>query len=149
LVVIEDEQETVADLDTLLNDHAFHGFPVVRRQEFLGFVTRDKLRIALAPHLAEDNADRLKRCVFTQRSTAAEEQIDLSSLIEEAVLQLRPDVPKELVVSMFQKFNLRRIIFTRRGKLTGMVTLSDVVSLLTCNFPHTAALAPGERRSWG
>ena len=63
LVVIEDEQETVADLgaqsaveisslrifflDTLLNDHNFHGFPVVRRQEFLGFVTRDKLRIAL------------------------------------------------------------------------------------------------------
>ncbi|KAJ7230701.1 Cl-channel protein [Mycena pura] len=150
LVVIEDEQETVADLDTLLNDHNFHGFPVVRRQEFLGFVTRDKLRIALAPYLAEENADRLKRCVFSQRSsTSAEEQIDLSSLIEEAVLQLRPDVPKELVVSMFQKFNLRRIIFTTRGKLTGMVTLSDVVSLLTCNFPHTAALAPGERRSWG
>ena len=122
----------------------------------------------LAPYLAEDDADRLKRCVFSQRSgTSAEEQIDLSSLIEEAVLQLRPDVPKELVVSMFQKFvrefvihksfghrltlpqNLRRIIFTTRGKLTGMVTLSDVVSLLTCNFPHTAALAPGERRSWG
>ncbi|KAJ7918813.1 Cl-channel protein [Mycena leptocephala] len=149
LVVIEDERETVADLDTLLKDHDFHGFPVVRRQDFLGFVTRDKLRLAIAPLLSEDS-EKSKRCVFSQQSSSsAEEQIDLSGLLEEAVLQLRQEVPKELVVNMFQKLNLRQIIFTTKGQLTGMVTKSDIVSLLTCNFPHTASLSSGKRRSWG
>jgi chloride channel 3/4/5 len=103
-----------------LKDHDFHGFPVVRRQGFLGFVTRDKLRLAIgkvpqpqaaylmltiepAPLLSEDS-EKSKRCVFSQQSSSsAEEQIDLSGLLEEAVLQLRQEVPKELVVNMFQK----------------------------------------------
>ncbi|KAJ7080270.1 Cl-channel protein [Mycena crocata] len=155
LVVIEDERETVADLDGMLNDNDYHGFPVVRRQEFLGFITRDKLQLALvvpAPLLAEDaSSGRARRCFFSQRGNSPsnpEDQVDLSSLLEEAILQLREEVPKELVVSMFQKLNLRQIIFTTGGKLTGLVTKSDVVSLLTCNFPHTGALASG-RRNWG
>ncbi|KAJ7777446.1 Cl-channel protein [Mycena metata] len=149
LVVIEDARHTISDLDTMLKHHDFHGFPVVHRQDFLGFVTRDKLRLAIAPLLLEDS-ERSKRCVFSQHTSSnAEEQVDLSSLLEEAVLQLRQEVPKELVVSMFQKLNLRQIIFTTGGKLTGMVTKSDVVALLTCNFPHTASLSSGARRSWG
>ncbi|KAJ7272542.1 Cl-channel protein [Mycena haematopus] len=148
LVVIEDEWNTVVDLDTLLKDHDFHGFPVVRRQEFLGFVTRDKLRLALTPLLLDDS-ERTKQCTFSSRgSSSTDGQVDLSGLLEEAILQLRQEVPKELVVNMFQKMNLRQIMFTTRGKLTGMVTKSDVVSLLTCNFPHTAALGSGARRSW-
>ncbi|KAF7356914.1 Chloride channel protein [Mycena venus] len=103
LVVIEDERETVADLDSLLNDHNFHGFPVVRRQQFLGFVTRDKLRLALTPLLFEA-LERRKRCVFSsQSSSSTEEIVDFSGLLEEAVLQLRQEVPKELVVNMFPK----------------------------------------------
>ncbi|KAJ7849995.1 Cl-channel protein [Mycena olivaceomarginata] len=147
LVVIEDEQDTVLGLDGMLNDHDFHGFPVVRRQEFLGFVTRDKLRLALAPLLCEDS-ERRKRCVFSSQTSSPDEQVDFSSLLEEAVLQLRQEVPKELVVNMFQKMNLRQIIFTTGGKLRGMVTKSDVVKLLTCNFPHSGALGSGARRSW-
>ncbi|KAJ7355661.1 Cl-channel protein [Mycena albidolilacea] len=147
LVVIEDEQDTVLSLDGMLNDHDFHGFPVVRRQEFLGFVTRDKLRLALAPLLCEDS-ERRKRCFFSSQTSSPDEQVDFSSLLEEAVLQLRQEVPKELVVNMFQKMNLRQIIFTTGGKLRGMVTKSDVVKLLTCNFPHSGALGSGARRSW-
>ena len=56
--------------------------------------------------VAEDpNLER--RCTFEkprrgeQRDT--DPVIDLSGLLEEAVLQLRKDVPLELVVDMFQK----------------------------------------------
>ncbi|KAJ7089712.1 Cl-channel protein [Mycena belliarum] len=150
LVVIEDDRETVADLAGMLNDHDFHGFPVVHRHEFLGFITRDKLRLAITPLLAEDaTSGRPRRCVFSQRSPCnPEEAVDLTGLLEEAVLHLRQEVPKELVVSMFQKLNLRQIIFTSGGKLRGMVTKTDVVALLTCNFPHTGALPSGPRRAW-
>ncbi|KAJ7065210.1 Cl-channel protein [Mycena amicta] len=148
LVVIQDQDETVARIDALLNEHDFHGFPVARQQVFLGFVTRDKLRSALVPLLAEDNPDRSRKCIFSQRgSSSNDDQVDLSSLLEEAVLQLRPEVPKELVVGMFQKFNLRQIIFTTKGRLIGMTTRRDVVALLTRKFAHTGAMAQ-ERRSW-
>ncbi|KAJ7173729.1 Cl-channel protein [Mycena filopes] len=149
LVVIEDARNTVADLDTMLKHHDFHGFPVLHGQDFLGFVTRDKLRLAIAPLLLEES-ESSKRCIFSQHpSPDGVEQVDLSHLLEEAVLQLRQEVPKELVVSMFQKLNLRQIIFTTGGKLTGMVTKSDVVALLTSHFPHTASLSSGARRTWG
>lgn len=43
--------------------------------------------------------------------------------------------------------NLQHIVFTQAGVLTGMVTKSDVVALLTARFPETGALetAPGWR----
>ncbi len=47
-----------------------------------------------------------RRCTFLPPSRADEggsEMINLSHLLEEAVLQLRKDVPLELVVNMFQK----------------------------------------------
>ena len=37
--------------------------------------------------------------------------------------------------------NTRQIIFTDKGKLAGMVTKRDIVTLLTQHFPHAAALA--------
>ncbi|KAF7289525.1 Chloride channel protein [Mycena chlorophos] len=148
LVVLQDHGETVAGINNLLNEHDFHGFPVARQQEFLGFVTRDKLRSALVPLLAEDNPDQSRPCVFSQPGASNNAaHVDLSGLLEEAVLQMRPEAPKELVVSMFQKFNLRQIIFTTRGRLIGMTTRRDVVAFLTCQFPHSGALGQ-ERRSW-
>lgn len=90
--------------------------------------------------------------------------LNLSSLLEEAVLQLRKDVPLELVVNMFQKLvrgvfrlhektllltldpqNLRHILFSEGGKLTGMVTKTDVVWLLTAQASHAGALAEDRR----
>ena len=86
------------------------------------------------------------------------ERVDLSSALEDSVIQLRKEVPQELVVNMFQKLvnitsvfplvdgldnlvqNLRQILFTHAGKLTGLVTKRDVVDLLTRQFPHAAAL---------
>lgn len=84
--------------------------------------------------------------------------MDLSDALEDSIIQLRKEVPQELVVNMFQKLvcallaqllrlnvlitqNLRQILFTHAGKLTGLVTKRDVVNLLTSHFPHAAALA--------
>ena len=84
----------------------------------------------------------------------------MSSLLEDAVLQLRKEVPLQLVVNMFQKMvcgiflpltprltcyipaqNLRHVIFSQEGKLTGLVTKRDIVWLLTAHLPHTGALS--------
>jgi len=56
----------------------------------------------LAP---EDVSDIRKKCSFSIRDSLLPEtsRINLSVCLEEAVLQLRKDVPQELVVNMFQK----------------------------------------------
>ncbi|OSD04776.1 hypothetical protein PYCCODRAFT_1450809 [Trametes coccinea BRFM310] len=144
LVVIHDDGQgcTIRELDELIKRHAYHGFPVVYGDQLLGFVLRDKLRACIESLLAEDsNVDR--RCTFVPpgRGSGDSSISNLSSLLEEAVLQLRKDVPLELVVNMFQKLNLRHILFSEGGKLTGMVTKTDIVWLLTAQAPHAGALA--------
>ena len=57
----------------------------------------------LDPLISDHPADVLtKKCCFSSRPSSSG-GVDLSDLLEEAVLQLRKEVPQELVVSMFQK----------------------------------------------
>ncbi|KAI0738540.1 hypothetical protein C8Q80DRAFT_1275515 [Daedaleopsis nitida] len=67
--------------------------------------------------------------------------VNLSHLLEEATLQLRKDVPLELVVDMFRQLNLRHILFSQEGKLMCMVTKTEVVWLLTAQSSHAGTLA--------
>ncbi|EIW58503.1 uncharacterized protein TRAVEDRAFT_58724 [Trametes versicolor FP-101664 SS1] len=146
LVVVHDDA-LLGELDELARTHAFRGFPVVKGDQLLGFVLRDKLQAAIDAIFAENPAGD-RRCTFVPPSQAAEGDssvLNLSSLLEEAVLQLRKDVPLELVVNMFQKLNLRHILFSEGGKLTGMVTKTDVVWLLTAQASHAGALAEDRR----
>ena len=56
--------------------------------------------------LIADDPNMERRCTFLPPSRVDQggsELINLSSLLEEAALQLRKDVPLELVVNMFQK----------------------------------------------
>lgn len=121
LVVVHDDA-LLGELDELARTHAFRGFPVVRGDQLLGFVLRDKLQAAIGALrevvwrdvCSDDRPDAIfaenpagdRRCTFVPPSQAAEGDsslLNLSSLLEEAVLQLRKDVPLELVVNMFQK----------------------------------------------
>ncbi|KAG6891249.1 hypothetical protein C0995_008501 [Termitomyces sp. Mi166 len=162
LVVINDELSPGA-LDALLKKYDFNGFPVVRGTHLVGFATREKIKAVLgelgnnllrvvpnwnADTLSSDDlSDDGRKCFFSSRESVLPEvdRIDFSVSLEEAVLQLRKNVPQELVVNMFQKLNLRQILFSQSGNLTGMATKADVVSLLTSHFSHTGALAQRPR----
>jgi len=144
VIVIEDGVTSVGDLKKLLAKYEFHGFPVIdNHREFVGYATRQELRTALELlQIDESDLDRHKKCTFSQNRMrlAIDERVDLSGTLEHSIIQLRKEVPQELVVSMFQKLNLRQILFTHAGKLTGLVTKRDVVDLLTSHLPHAAAL---------
>ncbi|KAH9913990.1 chloride channel [Epithele typhae] len=133
----------VRELAEVVARGRFRAFPVVGQGEILlGLVTREKVR-ACVDLIAEDpNVERL--CTFVPPGSGESEDgamVNLSWLLEEAVLQLRKDVPLELVVDMFQKMNLRHILFSQEGKLVGMVTKTDIVWLLTGESPHAGALS--------
>ncbi|KAL0953386.1 hypothetical protein HGRIS_004625 [Hohenbuehelia grisea] len=140
LVVIEDGECTVHDLAGLVRRYDYHGFPVVNKGQLEGYATRENLRMAIDRALVDNpNEFGSRKCRFS--SVQSEDHFDLKRTLESEVIQLRPGVPQELVVRIFQKLNLRQILFTQSGRLLGMVTKPDVVSLLTAHFPHTAALS--------
>ncbi|KAF9453587.1 Cl-channel protein [Macrolepiota fuliginosa MF-IS2] len=69
-----------------------------------------------------------------------EDIINFSSALDSTTLQLRKQVPRELIITMFQKMNLREVLFTEDGRLEGMLTKRDITRLLTSHFDHAAAL---------
>lgn len=94
------------DLDSMVKKYTFHGFPVLQNQELVGYVTRDKLMTAIESLLSQDHAPPPeRRCTFSRRRFASQgdDFENLSEVIEEALLQLRKELPQELVVNMFQK----------------------------------------------
>lgn len=118
LVVIRDEEEaTMKELAEFLSKHSFHGFPVVRGERLLGYVGRDELRAYLGQLIRESDLpdthhcseslvaeDSQRKCTFSKDVAAVDSEfINLSSLLDEAVLQMRKEVPLQLVVNMFQK----------------------------------------------
>jgi len=83
----------------------------------MGYVTRDKLRAMIGQYrkglllyhltICKDSFaadDMHKLCYFSSKQRSLpEDQANLSSCVEDTVIQLRKEVPLELVVKMFQK----------------------------------------------
>ncbi|KJA14347.1 hypothetical protein HYPSUDRAFT_208768 [Hypholoma sublateritium FD-334 SS-4] len=145
VVVIRDAVTTVCKLRALLAAHDFHGFSVIdSHNEFVGYATKQELGTVLERLQLDDTGGDLdKTCTFSATNRLRVDtldRVDLSDALEASVIQLQMEVPQELVVNMFQKLNLRQILFTRAGKLTGLVTKRVVVDLFTRQFPHAAVL---------
>lgn len=118
-----------------MRSYDFNGFPVVREEMLLGFVGREKLRLALGLSrltippllkltvpieqlLSERSPTELAReCTFSHTYAASDPGlIDLSSLMEVSVLELRTEVPLELVVNTMQKMvRLPSLLFPKRS----------------------------------
>jgi chloride channel 3/4/5 len=136
VVMINGRDSSVPELENLLKEYDHDGFPVVDGEMLVGYVPRDKLRQKLDTLVENTGVP----CSFLpQRSgfTGA----NLSSAVNLAPPQLRKDTPLEIVVGMFQRLNLRYIILISRGKLAGIMTKRDIVSLLNANFEHAGALS--------
>ncbi|KAI9433521.1 chloride channel [Lactarius indigo] len=119
----------LGELKRVLDTWKYHGFPVVRDGILLGYVAREMLKGFIEPLLSESGA-ATRIGSFTD------------------AMQLRKEVSLELVVNMFRKLNLRHIMFAQAGKLTGMITKTDIVALSTAHFVHRGALAE-ERNTSG
>lgn len=123
---------TIKDLREFVEQINFHGLPVVTgAYALVGFVVRDKLKAHLGPSfpttasccfvccladsrgsadtmLAESAEIATRRWTFVSTvANSRPELVNLSPLLEGAVLQLRKEVPLQLVVNMFQKMVTR------------------------------------------
>ncbi len=125
IIVIEDCVTTVRELKMILGTYIFHGFPVIDSHgECVGYSTRQELTgllgeshhtlvmtLCLMPPVAErlrldeSDVDLDRKCTFSENlmRIPVDERVDLESTLEDSVIQLRKEVPQELVVNMFQK----------------------------------------------
>lgn len=100
--------------DDLVKKHKYHGFPVLHGAELVGYVTRDKLMMAIEGLFSEDPMPSPERqCSFSDQPPGEEGDFEvLSGLLEAATMQLRKELPQELVVNMFQKLASRSYLFS-------------------------------------
>ncbi|KAF8661351.1 hypothetical protein AX16_001446 [Volvariella volvacea WC 439] len=144
LVVIQDGRSTISELKLLISRYEYYGYPVVKGDELVGFVTRDDLKYLL--ELLPSGIGLDQRCKFSSGDGCSlpienDDEVDVSEILDETILQLRKQLPQEVVVQMFQRLNLRHVLFTNSGKLEGMATKSNIAALLMSHFPHAAALS--------
>ena len=86
-----------------------------------GLTVRSRVDTLIAEDLA---SGQRRRCTFASRDTPTESDlVDLSEVLEDAVLQMRPEMPLELVVSTFQKL-VRTLPCTTGAKLTAFAELA-------------------------
>jgi len=137
LVTINGVSVSLKDLNNIVSSHHYFGFPVVDGDKLLGFVTRDKLRVSLAPFCTElGNAEAT--CTFLTNLPDFG-SVNLVSTLERAPMEFRSGMAQELLVSIFQRLNLRYALFTQSGRLTGLITKRDVVHLLMTHYKNTPA----------
>ncbi|KDQ18892.1 hypothetical protein BOTBODRAFT_478226 [Botryobasidium botryosum FD-172 SS1] len=142
IITVNGRSSTLIELDTLLNCNNHDGFPVVDGDMLLGYVTRDRLREALDPLMQNSSEEELQstRCTFLPRPSSDFVGPNLCNTMERAPMQLRQETPMDIIVPLFQKLNLRYVLFTAQGRLTGMMSKRDVVTLMNAGFKDAGAL---------
>ncbi|KLO19071.1 Cl-channel protein [Schizopora paradoxa] len=158
LVTLEAEGLTIPQLKQLLKSHDYHGYPVVTREkELIGYVTRASIKTIICQcnplsiifcfplnasvPAAYSSQDSERVYGFVRRNEGpSNNSTNLDQYLEEAAIQLKREVPLELVVNTFQKMNIRYIFFTRHGRLEGLVTKTDIVRLLRSHIPNAGDL---------
>jgi len=140
LLNINAETSTLQELRELLETYSYHGFPVVSSEnDLVGYITSHNLKSAIGPYEASLPDPTGQTFTFVRRLSSSL-TVDLSGYLDKTTIQMRKEIPKELVVTMFQKMNMRCIFFTRFGKLEGLVTKSDIARVMTQHVPFAGVL---------
>ncbi|XP_047126233.1 H(+)/Cl(-) exchange transporter 5 isoform X1 [Hydra vulgaris] len=138
LVCIAKNGFTVADIENLLEETNFNGFPVIMDKEsqtLAGFVTRRDLKVALQyGKMRKKNFDSGTRVYFSKRTPKVEQSnrltkipLSLRHILDSSPFTVTVATPMETVVDMFRKLGLRQLLVTRNGKLLGIITKKDVL----------------------
>uniref|UniRef100_A0A7N5KQB9 Chloride channel protein n=2 Tax=Ailuropoda melanoleuca TaxID=9646 RepID=A0A7N5KQB9_AILME len=135
LSVLTQDSMTVEDVETLIKETDYNGFPVVVSRDserLIGFAQRRELILAI-----KNARQRQEGIVSNSIMYFTEEPPELPAnsphpLKLRRVLNLSPftvtdHTPMETVVDIFRKLGLRQCLVTRSGRLLGIITKKDVL----------------------
>uniref|UniRef100_G1P808 Chloride channel protein n=1 Tax=Myotis lucifugus TaxID=59463 RepID=G1P808_MYOLU len=135
LSVLTQDSMTVEDVETLIKETDYNGFPVVVSRDserLIGFAQRRELILAI-----KNARQRQEGIVSNSIMYFTEDPPELPAnspqpLKLRRVLNLSPftvtdHTPMETVVDIFRKLGLRQCLVTRSGRLLGIITKKDVL----------------------
>ncbi|KAL3995624.1 Voltage gated chloride channel family protein [Acanthocheilonema viteae] len=138
LRVITQDTMTVGDIEILLRETNYNGFPVVVSEENLylvGFCPRRDLQLAL--HSARKSQPYVVTNSIVYFKTDVPETADgipaplrFHKLIDLAPMTVTDQTPMETVIDMFRKLGLRQVLVTRNGRLLGIITKKDILDFM-------------------
>ncbi|EDO33333.1 predicted protein [Nematostella vectensis] len=143
LSCITQDEFTVGDLEQLLDETEFKGFPVIvdkESQRLVGFVLRRDLKIALRhARIRNEEIVSASKVYFTEQSTryatpGQAAPLTLRHILDMSPIQITDATPMETVVELFRRVGLRQTLVTHNGRLLGIITKKDVLR-------HIATLA--------
>lgn len=143
-VVLSQMGCTVGDLQRVLREHSFYGFPIVRTKVDMiltGNIVRAELERAVAEAFESDpRVDPSTQVIFNgkldaeeARALAAMERdgalvLRFSNYRDRYVSQVAPETPLSDVTFCFSELGVRMCFVTRHGKLLGLVSKKDLIA---------------------
>ncbi|MEQ2173714.1 hypothetical protein GOODEAATRI_000188 [Goodea atripinnis] len=135
LAVLTQDSTTVEDVETLIKDTDYNGFPVVVSREserLIGFVQRRDLTLAIKnARQKQDGVVSSSVVYFTedapQLPASNPQPLKLRRILNLSPFTVTDHTPMETVVDIFRKLGLRQCLVTRSGRLLGIITKKDVL----------------------
>jgi len=135
LTVITQDTMTVEDLENMVRNTKFNGFPVITSESerrLVGYLCRRDLIIALENARLHDNVLSHSRAYFSLSAPPAPindepEPVRLFNIVDLSPITVTDHTPMEIVVEIFSKLGIRQAIVTTNGRLLGIITKKDVL----------------------
>ncbi|XP_030635608.1 H(+)/Cl(-) exchange transporter 5 isoform X3 [Chanos chanos] len=126
---------TVGEVEALVDDTSYNGFPVVVSKDsqwLVGFVLRRDLVISLDNARKHQEGVVSESCVLFTEHTPSQPPNELPPVKLRSILDLSPftvtdQTPMEIVVDIFRKLGLRQCLVTQNGRLLGIITKKDIL----------------------
>ncbi|KAF1765710.1 hypothetical protein GCK72_005663 [Caenorhabditis remanei] len=138
LSVITESGMTLGDLEGLLRQTDFNGFPVVvshNSMHLVGFITRRDILLAL--HTARKTQPYVVTNSIAYFSDAVPDSVPgapaplrLRKILDMAPMTVTDQTPMETVIDMFRKLGLRHVLVTKNGKVLGIITKKDILQFM-------------------
>ncbi|ELV13254.1 H(+)/Cl(-) exchange transporter 5 [Tupaia chinensis] len=135
LTVLTQDSMTVEDIETIISETTYSGFPVVvsrESQRLVGFVLRRDLIISIEnARKKQDGVVSTSIIYFTEHSPPmppyTPPTLKLRNILDLSPFTVTDLTPMEIVVDIFRKLGLRQCLVTHNGRLLGIITKKDVL----------------------
>ncbi|KAF3767772.1 hypothetical protein M406DRAFT_288976 [Cryphonectria parasitica EP155] len=137
---------TLGDVERLLAEDKYQGFPIIENDKTLvGYIGRTELRYAINRIKTQRSLAPSARCTFSssrgvetnppttpstphitvQLDPMLSASIDFSRFVDTTPVTVHPRLPLDTVMELFRKIGPRVVLIEYHGKLNGLVTVKD------------------------
>jgi chloride channel 3/4/5 len=142
--------KSVQEVQTLLNETKFSGFPVVEDESskiLVGYIGRTELSYAMERAKKQGMLSPQTKCIFTPPEPADEPvtpfaeppvtfdsmslpTVDFSTYVDSTPITVHPRLPLETAMELFKKMGPRVILVEHHGVLEGLVSVKDCLKYM-------------------